>query len=64
VVRKHKDHIFIATVGGLLKVTTVMAENDEYLNDTIRVGTRFFTPRNVLESAMQYRAVQTPHGFK
>jgi methionyl-tRNA formyltransferase len=24
VVRKHKDHIFIATVGGLLKVTTVM----------------------------------------
>lgn len=56
--------LFVATENGTLIIESISDENGRNCMDEIRVGDRFYTPRELLDKALQFRAVYTPQGLK
>ena len=56
--------LFIATRQGTLVVSTVGDDDANDLLPKIRVGDRFYTPTEQIDSAKRFRAIYTPHGLK
>ncbi len=56
--------VFVAAVQGSLVIGKVTDDVGSDLSDGIRVGDRFYTPREHLEAARRFRAVYTPKGLK
>lgn len=56
VVRKNRKYLYVAAVGGLLKIRNRLP--------AIKLGDRFYTPHDVLDEAMIMRAVYDGKGLK
>ncbi|MFZ3059406.1 MAG: formyltransferase family protein [Candidatus Methanoperedens sp.] len=63
VLRNHEGNILIAAEGGSLIVQEIFDENGNQINDSIRVGNRFYTPYDVLGKAKQEKVVYGPSGL-
>ena len=64
VVRKNKDGIFVAAVGGLLCVSAVLNESGKNITKDIGLGDRLFTPSAKLDEAMQFETIYSASGLK
>ena len=62
--RKNNDSVFVATEHGSLIVNRVLDEQAKDIKQQLRVGDRFYTPKKLIENAVQYRAIYTPTGLK
>jgi methionyl-tRNA formyltransferase len=62
--RKSKASLFVAIKQGTLIINTILDESGNDIKKALRVGDRFYTPRNILEDALRYRAIYTPKGLK
>ncbi len=62
--RKNKNSIFVATEHGSLIINRVLDERGKDIKKQLKVGDRFYTPKEFLDQAMQYRAIYTPTGLK
>ena len=64
VYRINADELFIAAKQGSLVVSSVVDDHANDLRPMIRVGDRFHTPIEQIDSAKRFRAVYTPQGLK
>ena len=64
VVRKNKDGVFVAAVGGLLRVSVVLNESSKNISKDINLGDRLFTPSAKLDEAMQFETIYSASGLK
>jgi methionyl-tRNA formyltransferase len=62
IIRKAAHTLFIAARGGAVEVRDVVGENKQRLNDSVRLGTRFFTPVDLLEKARRSRVAYRATG--
>ncbi len=62
--RKGENTLFVAANEGTLIVNKVLDENGNDIIKEMKVGERFFTGMEHLESAKQFKAVYTPSGLK
>ncbi len=64
VYRKGCNMLFVATKEGTLIVNKALNENGQDIIKEIKVGERFFTSMEYLESAKLFKAIYTPSGLK
>jgi hypothetical protein len=64
VYRKTKDTVTVALREGSLIVQDLKDGKGRSVIDQIRIGDRFYTPIQYLESAMQFRAFYEADGLK
>ena len=62
--RKNDNSVFVATENGSIIVNQVLDDEGHDMEQTLKVGDRFYTPQEFIEESMQYRAVYTPTGLK
>jgi hypothetical protein len=62
---RQTDHaVFIATSDGTIVVRSLTDETDQSLMKGTLVGQRMYTPRSLLDKAMQFAAVYDASGIK
>lgn len=64
VYRKSKDAIFVVSKEGGIGISELRDSNGKDLRSTVKLGDRLFTPSEMLDAAMQYRAVYTEKSVK
>lgn len=64
VVRKNNEGIFIASVGNLLLIRTILDEDGKDLLESINVGDRLYTPQIELEKSKEFKAEYDSQGLK
>lgn len=62
--KKSNSVVFVATEYGAIIVKKVLDEEKKNIIENLKVGDRFYTPREYLERAKQFRAIFTPDGLK
>jgi len=62
--RKNESSIFVAKEHGSLIINRVIDQQGNDIKKLLQVGDRFYTPKNILEEALQFRAIYTPTGLK
>jgi len=64
VYRKRNGKIFIGCRNGGIAIGKALNEKGESVFEKVRLGDRFFTPRESLENAMLFRPIYGPDGLK
>ncbi len=64
VVRKNKQGIFVATLGGLLMVKKVLNSAGKNIIGSVELGGRLYTPLAKIEKALTFRAAYDARGLK
>ena len=64
VLRKDVEGIYIASVGGIIKIGNVIDENNKDLTKNIKLGERFHSPISMIENALEEKAKYSSFGLK
>ena len=64
ILRKDAKGIYIASIGGMLKIGNVIDENNEDITKNVRLGERFHSPISMIENALEEKAKYGPLGLK
>ena len=65
VIKKTKKDLFIAATNGLVNIINLTDKNEKKVNfEKIKLGVRFFTPSNYLDSSKMSDALHTGKGIK
>ncbi len=64
IINKNNKGIYIASIGGILKVESIFDENNCNITDAVKLGERFYSPSSMIEHSMQEKARYGPLGLK
>lgn len=64
VIRKNADGVFVATVGRLLYIQTVLTDSNRNIIERVKLGDRFWTPQEKIDRAFVFGALYGPGGLE
>jgi methionyl-tRNA formyltransferase len=64
ILRKDNEGVYIASIGGILKIKNIMDENKEDITKNIRLGERLYSPVRMIENALEEKVKYGPLGLK
>ena len=64
IIKKDNKGVYIASIGGILKVESFFDENNCNITDDVKLGERLYSPTSMIENSMQEKARYGPHGLK
>ena len=64
IINKDDKGIYIASIGGILKVQSFFDENNCNITDNLSLGERLYSPTSMIENSMQEKARYGPLGLK
>lgn len=64
IINKDNKGVYIASIGGILKVERVIDENNCNITNDLKLGERLYSPNSMIENSMQEKARYGPLGLR